>query len=332
MRFIKISSLCLFVLWAVTSSSWAQYDAEDVSSSEARSLSNPEWQATLDMITRQTKELLKENEKLNSEHEFLQEKVSGLKASLEKTKAEIKQLQSQKTKAGTVSPKVAVSDASDKMSDLQKEIDDLSAENKDLEKELTEIKEKNRLWKIQVASLQNQKRDTRLDANYEEARGSGFEAGTQYPSSDLQRQLDKSLQNEKDLAEALEKITAQNEDYPEEEAVLKKKTRDLEDRVKMLRKDIAAQQQQNEKLKKSAKKGKGATSGASVDLVKQKKLLESDVVKLTAQLDAVSKTVGESKEVLGKKRQLMNQIMHLDAENQELRGKIDALVADSAPR
>ncbi len=331
MRLIRIFFFGLFFLLGVGFISWAQSEDVDTSSSQARNLSEPKWQQTLDEVAAQTKELLTENEKLSSEYEFLQEKVSVLKADLEKTRAEIKQIEGKKQKAMPPSGqyKDQTAEASAKMADLQKQIEQMGAGNQDLEKELADIQEKNRLWRMKVSALETQKRDAKLDANYKEA---ATDAGLDDQTQSLQAQLDKSLADEKELKEALKKVSAQSESLPQDTGDFKKKNRDLQERLKVLKRDIAAAQIENQKLAKSAKKSKPKSQGVSESLLRQKKTLEAEVEKLTKQLDSVGKAVGQSKEALEKKRQLMDQIMHLDAENQELHAKIDALVAESPTR
>lgn len=332
MRLIKIFLIGFFLFLGVSSATRAQSEEVDISSSQARNLSDPKWQQTLDEVASQTKELLTENEKLSSEYEFLQEKVSTLRADLEKTRTEIKQIQDKKQKAMPSSSgqyKDQTAEASAKMTDLQKQIDEMAAGNEDLEKELADIQEKNRLWRMKVSTLETQKRDAKLDANYKEA---SADADLDDQTQSLQAQLDKSLADEKELTQALKKVTAQSESLPQDTGDFKKKNRDLQQRLKVLKRDIAAAQIENQKLAKSAKKSKPKSKGAPESLIRQKKTLEAEVEKLTKQLDAVGKAVGQSKEALEKKRQLMDQIMHLDAENQELHAKIDALVAESPTR
>ncbi|MCB9771698.1 MAG: hypothetical protein H6754_04050 [Candidatus Omnitrophica bacterium] len=319
MRFVKTFFICLFMILGVTLCVQAQEDL-DISSTDARSLSNPQWQKTIDQITAETQSLMKENEKLSSEYEFLQEKVAGLKAELTKTKAQVKVLQSSKQKISKVMKDSGKNDpdAKAKMDDLQNEIDAIESENKDLEKQLLDIQEKNRLWKIQASKLENQKRDAVMDTGY-------AQATSEAETKDLQNQLQSALAKEKELVAALARVTAENEARPKQAVDLRKKNRDLEDRLKILKRQIVAQEKKNEKLQRSAKKVKGNSKGVSGDLVRQKKALEAEIASLTSQLDSVSKTVGQSREVLEKKRMLMDQIMRLDAENQELRSKIDAM-------
>ncbi len=331
MKWLKIYFIALFLVLGASATLWAQSEDVDITSAQARAFSDPKWQATIDQITAQTKQLLIENEKLSSEYDFLQQKKDSLKTDLEKIKAEIKQLESQKQKVLPASSNNTdeSADALSNMAEVQKQIDALEMSNKDLEKQLADIQEKNRLWKIKLSTLENQKRDASLDANYKEAVSQPQKVLPEGEMGNLQAQLDKSLQNEKELTEALAKISAENDKLPQETETLKKQNRDLEQRLKVLKREIAAKEKQNEKMQKSAKKMKPKSQGVSGDLLKQKQNLETEVAKLTKQLDAVGKTVGESKEVLEKKRQLMDQIMHLDAENQELHAKIDALVAET---
>lgn len=322
MRLMKISWICCFVVLAVTGSLWAVDDA-DVSSAE--------WQSTLEQLTAQSKALSAENEKLSSEYEFLQEKVAGLKSDLKKRKVELKQMKSQKKNGKQPAGEYQDpnSGAFAQMDQLQQEIDALKVTNQGLEKELADIQEKNRLWKIQASTLENKKRDVKLDANYQEATAGDNDHVSHDVAMDLQTRLEKSLQEEKDIEAILRKMTAQNKNSPQDQRAMKKKNRDLQNRLKILRRQIALQEKKNTRLEKSTKKSKRAPKGASAKLLKEKKFLELEIAKLTKQLDGVSKAVGESKDVLDKKRQLMDQIMHLDAENQELHAKINDLIAQT---
>ena len=322
MRSMKVLWICFFLTLAAAGSLWAADDGK---------VSSADWQTTLEQLTAQSKALSAENEKLSSEYEFLQEKATGLKTDLKKRKAELKQMKAQKKKGHSSADKYQDpnSGAFAQMDKLQEEIDALKVTNKDLEKELADIQEKNRLWKIQVSTLENKKRDVKLDVNYQEATAGDSDPVANDAVVDLQARLDKSMQEEKDLTAALKRMTAQNKNFPQDQRAMKKKNRDLQNRLKILKRQIAVQEAKNARLQKSAKKGKGTSKGTlksdSAKLLKEKKSLELEIAKLTKQLDGVSKTVGESQDVLEKKRQLMDQIMHLDAENQELHAKIDAL-------
>ncbi len=322
MRLMKFFGICFFLILVTTGSLWAA-DNADVSSAD--------WKTTLEQLTAQSKALSVENEKLSSEYEFLQEKVAGLRVDLKKRKAELKQMKSQKKKGKQSASRYQDpnSGAFAQMDQLQEEIDALKVTNKGLEKELVDIQEKNRLWKIQASTLNNKKRDVKLDANYQEATAGDSDYLANDTAMDLQTRLDKSMQEEKDLAASLAKMTAQNKDFPQDQRAMKKKNRDLQNRLRILKRQVAVQEKKNARLQKSTKKNKRAPKGVSVKLLKEKKSLELEIAKLTKQLDGVSKTVGESKDVLEKKRELMDQIMHLDAENQELHAKIDALAVQA---
>jgi chromosome segregation ATPase len=318
MRLMKVFGICFFLILGTTGSLWAAEDADVLSA---------DWQTTLEQLTAQSKALSAENEKLSSEYEFLQEKVAGLKIDLKKRKAELKQMKSHQHNSRKSAGKYQDPNSQTfaQMDKLQEEIDALQATNQGLEKELADIQEKNRLWKIQVSTLENKKRDVKLDANYQEATAGDSDHLVNDEAIDLQTRLDKSMQEEKDLAASLEKMTAQNKDFPQDQRAMKKENRDLQNRLKILKRQIAVQEAKNARLQKSAKKGKRTPRGVFAKLLKEKKALELEIAKLTKQLDSVSKMVGESQDVLEKKRQLMDQIMHLDAENQELHAKIDAL-------
>lgn len=318
MRLMKVFGICFFLILGTTGSLWAAEDADVLSA---------DWQTTLEQLTAQSKALSAENEKLSSEYEFLQEKVAGLKIDLKKRKAELKQMKSQERNGKQSDGRYQGpnSGAFAQMDQLQEEIDALKVTNKDLEKELVDIQEKNRLWKIQASTLNNKKRDVKLDANYQEATAGDSDSVVNDAAMDLQARLNKSMQEEKELTASLAKMTTQNKDFPQDQRAMKKKNRDLQNRLKILKRQVAVQEKKNARLQKSAKKKKRAPKGVSVKLLKEKKSLELEIAKLTKQLDGVSKTVGESKDVLEKKRELMDQIMHLDAENQELHAKINAL-------
>jgi len=288
-------------------------------------INGSDWQDTIDHVTKETNSLMTENEKLNTEYEFLQKKAASLKDELDRTRTEVKDLQKLKAK----NPKASATDStmvdSVEMAKLQKEADDIEAVNKGLQKQLSDIQEKNRLWKLQESQLENKKRDANLDLNYQQAQVEAA-AKSDSASADLQKQLAQSLKEEKDLTEALSKFSMQGDKLPKETIALKKKNGELESRVKDLKKQIALQEKKNEKMQKAAVKGVADGQRVSPELLKKKKALENEVAKLTAQLDGVNATVTQSKDVLGKKRQLMDQIMYLDAENQTLRAQIDEML------
>ncbi len=157
---------------------------------------------------------------------------------------------------------------------LQKEIDAAEEVNKGLQKKLADIQEKNRLWKLQASQLENKKRDANLDLNYQQSQ-SAAAAKAAGATDDLQAQLVQSLKEEKELTLALDKLSAQKDTLPKETAALKKKNVELGNRVKDLKKQIAAQETKNEKMQKAALKGVGAAGGQRVspDLLKKKKEL-----------------------------------------------------------
>lgn len=294
------------------------------SPAQEATLSNPDWQATVEKIKLKTKALLTENEKLNSEYEFLQGRVAGLKADIERIKSEIKELNAKKKVSGAKAPNQPDGEAIAKMADLQKQIDDINSENKELEKQLAEVQEKNRLWKVQLSEVESQKRDVNLDVQYQKAQG---ENAAKNPASQLQAELEKTLKKEKELSEALTRMNTEGGNSMMDSGNLKKNNRDLEDHIKLVKKQIAEQKKQNEKMRKAGSKLKPKPPANISALEKQKRSLEDEVAKLSRQIDAVSKTVGESQEALENKRRIMDRIMRLDSDNQELRAKIDALVS-----
>lgn len=328
MRSLRVFFMFLFLLGGCVVSAYALPEAEDespaVPATDSGPASDADWQKTIDHVTGETKSLLTDNEKLNTEYEFLQKKAASLKAELEKARAEVKV--QQKTKKTSVPAVDNSPQDSAEMEKLQKEVDETQAENKDLQKKLADIQEKNRLWKIQASQLENQKRDSNLDLNYQQAQAEKA-AAAQGADQDLQAQLAQSLKEEKELTEALKKLSTQKGQLPKETATMKKKNSELENRIKDLKKQIAAQESKNDKMQKEYAKGNGGKQIVSPDLLRKKKELEAEVAKLTAQLDGVNATVTQSKDVLGKKRQLMDQIMYLDAENQALRAQIDSMLS-----
>lgn len=327
MRFLRVFFVFLFLLSAGVLNAFAQ--SEDEAAEAPVSMNDDDWQKTIDHVTGETKSLLTENEKLNAEYEFLQKKAASLRAELERTRAEVKA--QQKTKKAPVSGGDNIAQTSAEMAKLQKEVEETEAENKALQKQLADIQEKNRLWKIQASQLENQKRDANLDLNYQKAQAEKA-AADQGASKALQLELEQSLQEEKELTAALNKLTAQKGQLPKETAAMKKKNSELELRVKELKKQIAAQEKKNEKMQKDYAKANGGKQVASPELLRKKKELEAEVAKLTAQLEGVNATVTQSKDVLGKKRQLMDQIMYLDAENQALRSQIDEMLSQPQPK
>jgi chromosome segregation ATPase len=331
MKFLRGSLIGLFLLLAGVGQILAQTETEEMPQADKVSVGDEDWQKTIDHVTTETNSLLTENEKLNTEYEFLQKKAASLRAELEKTRSEVKKLPKQKLKNEAVVTENTDSTDMEEMAKLQKEIDAAEEVNKGLQKKLADIQEKNRLWKLQASQLENKKRDANLDLNYQQSQ-SAAAAKAAGATDDLQAQLVQSLKEEKELTLALDKLSAQKDTLPKETAALKKKNVELGNRVKDLKKQIAAQETKNEKMQKAALKGVGAAGGQRVspDLLKKKKELENEVAKLTAQLDGVNATVNQSKDVLGKKRQLMDQIMYLDAQNQTLRSQIDEML--SQPR
>lgn len=299
---------------------------DSVSGDKASALSHEDWQTTLENIKSDTNSLLEANKQLNSEYDFLKQKLAELQNRFAKVKEENANLeiQNQNLEKSRSDKRRASEEIEQKMLKMQNEAVELGTKNKPFRGQLTQIEEQNEQMQKTLHGLQSQKREILLDLKLQEAaRGEAKDIDDE-ETRKLNQQLSEYQQREKELNTELAQSQDEMQGVLEDIENINKENSEFEAQLSDLRVKKENQIRTNEQLRKENERL--AKSPGPADLVKQKNALEAKIHSLTKELDSIRKSVQESSSVLEKKRGLMDEVMKLDAENQELRTQVADLL------
>lgn len=319
----------ILVLSSVIGAGAGVSDLKSVSPAEAKAMDSESWKNMVGEIKAETKALLEENEKLNAEYEFLRQKLSGMKDSLETLKKDVEKQESENKSLKAVHEEQSKKDSSlkDQVTVLDDEVKAIQSENEDLQRKLADVEEKNKLWDVQAASLENQKQEAAMDVKIDEAKQEEALRGEAAAVQELQEQLTKFQKEDEQLSQTIAELTQEQQSLVKGIEEGKTQNRELEDKVARLRRQTEAKRLENERKRQELKKRIDPALRVPPDLIQEKQRLEIEVANLSSQLESLNKSAVESNSVLARKRELMNQIMRLDAENQELRNTIADLTS-----
>ena len=314
----------MLVLSSALSAGAEGSDLKAVSPAEAKAMDGESWKTMVGEIKAETKALLEENEKLNAEYEFLRQKLSGMKDSLETLKKAVEKQESENKSFKVVHEEQSKKDSSlkDQVTVLDDEVKAIQSENEDLQRKLADVEEKNKLWDVQAASLENQKQEAAMDVKIDEAKQEEALRGEAAAVQELQEQLTKFQKEDEQLSQTIAELTQEQQSLVKGIEEGKTQNRELEDKVARLRRQTETKRLENERKRQELKKRIDPALRVPPDLIQEKQRLEVEVANLSSQLESLNKSAVESNSVLARKRELMNQIMRLDAENQELRNTI----------
>lgn len=295
-----------------------------INPSEVKSLNSAQWRATLDDAKADVKGLLEENEKLNSEYVSLKEKHANLKDILNQLNAEIKDQEQENARLKKRRQEqlrnmdflYAQTGAS------RKEIEVHKAKRNELKKQLDNIEEKNRLWQLKVNDMEMQRRDLLLDLKLQEISRQEIREVSDDEIVELKERLRKSKREEEKLSGKAAALRGQSGVLPKEITDIESENKALELQIVQVKKKRDKKLRANKLLRRESERLKNTANKVPARLLKEKRSLEVEVVKLERRLSKVRESVSKSKSILQKKRQLMDEIMSLDSENQKLRNSI----------
>jgi predicted nucleic acid-binding Zn-ribbon protein len=307
--------------------------ATQVSSRDVKSLPDPQWQKIVDDLQAESKTMRDENDKLNSEYNMLQEKLSGLQDSITKLRTEISGQEAENKRLQQKQRERVESDdgVRQNVQKAEKEVAGLEAQNNKLSQDLAELEEKNNLWETKLSGLQVQKRELLLDMKLQEFANEESSGKEDDELKALTRQLVDVQGREAGLRKALAELGTQSQALPPETEKLKAENKVLADQIVGLETQRKQKEIENKKMEEENRRIAAAGPQLPGELVKQQKILENQIAGLETQLESLRQSVAQAKAVLDKKREMMDEIMRLDSENQDLRNRINDLLQQDSP-
>ena len=285
------------------------------------------WQKTVEELKTKTDDLLKQNESLNQEYKFLQQKLSDLQISVkdlnkdvyeqEKVNEQLRQQQEERLKK-----------QQDLKADAEKMRQDIQAaqnENERLNTLLTEEVEKTAAIRDKLAELSAKKREVMLDLKMQDINRQDLKADEETRLKKEQDRMEEIKKEEAALSQKVLELQKEEDSLLAQIDQFKKENRLLESKVAEFTKQKDGKMQENERLRKEIGSLSSAPEQIPPAMAAEKQALQTEVAGLEQQLATLQSSVSESSQVLDKKRNLMNEIMKMDADNQDLRQKINDL-------
>ncbi len=300
----------------------------DITPSEVKSLSFTEWQTAIDEAKAETSHLLEENKRLNTEYQLLREQLSGIQTDVMKVKDELdlQERENKKMETFRQDQLQVIDKIKADIEQARKTVGDLENEKLRMIQQLESEKKKTELWQTQLSELEVQKRELSLELKLQDISRQELERGQDDEIDQLKKELKGYQQKEQELDAKINTMKADNRNLVKEAESVAAKNKELEAQIARLEQQKAQQLRRNEVLSKERDSLAASAEVVPDDIVQEQRALEAQVAKLEAELEAIKISVQETSGVVQKKRQMMDEIMRLDKENQQLRSRIDELL------
>lgn len=324
-RFLLILNILVFLVVPIVSA-----QPQSAISSADPADREPHWAKTLESIKSDVDRIIRENNALQVEYNTLKERILDVQTSIDAHKLENQKIEQDIARTQRlISQEQLTRDAmAQKLERLTQEGLTSQAKIDALKDQLATYDEKMRLWTLQINDLELEKKQLDLELQAQEDLQRALESGQADEVARMREKIAAAQTQTAQEQQAADGEQAQNRQAKEEVDQLIAENKALEDKIAELQQQKAAQLVVNDEWRrKNAQQGMPAEYAQKM---KEKKALESDIVKLEAQLDEVKRSVEQSLEVQNKRRGLLDQILSLDKENRELRKKISDLKAKMA--
>lgn len=280
-----------------------------------------------EQVKKDIADLFAENSRLEEEYKELKSRVLEIQSDINTYKLENKGLEQEIEQARNLTEKQRYTrdSLSQKIELLKKEVAGNEEKSRALETELSSYDEKLKTWQAKIADLENQKNLLTTQLQEEEAQRQRILQGESEEIKVLKDQLSSMQGEENNVLQAIEASQQENQKAMEEIEVLKSENKNLDDQIAGLQRDKEAKVRENAELQKQA--GSVKMSPEYTRKLQEKTAVEARIKKLEGELENVRKSLESSVGLQSQKRELVNQIMSVDKENQELRRKVSELKA-----
>ena len=298
-------------------------------SAETSALNDQAWQETLSTIRSESSSVLEENRKLKAENQMLEEAIAELQAQYQQAEEENRTIVQQIQRMDLMPKEAPKPDEglSRKVDFLEKQVDEKKAEAESLKIQLQTFDQKKKILELQNSDLQLQKdtlalglKDQNNPPKQEIAYGNNNSS-----IKKLKSNLQESQRNEQQLSDQVARLKNIQpsspdamKDFTDKQQALTLQLKDLQSQKKQL-------VQENELLKREYLNALRLAEIGYPEVSRKKEELETQVKQLEGQIESINGTVETAATVQTHKRQLINEMMTVDRENQELRKKIETL-------
>ena len=296
--------------------------------SQIKTLGAADWQSTVDDAKKEVQDLLRENERLSAEYDFLKEELSTLQAGLLELKEEVESKERSNEALNKFHQDQKSSRAGIKkdMARMKQEIAEIEKEKNALLNQLNQEEKQTGLWQSKLSDLQVKERELGLELKLQEIARQELEQGQDEELERLKDELSGYQGQEKKLEKELRTVEDRFKKIPYETDEIAVFNKEMEMKIERVRSDYEAKKRANQELSKKNEALEREAGKVPENLVKEKKEIEKEIRDIEQKLNNVRQSIADSADLVQKKRQLMDEIMRMDSENQELRKKIDALM------
>lgn len=295
---------------------------------QATSLSSTEWEKTIADSKQEIADLTQENARLTSEYDMLKEKLTSLQSEVLELKEQAadKERGNQGLKQFRLDQSKLQEKIKADMEKIQREIGEIESEKIALLTQLKEEEKKTEGWQSQLSELQVKKRELTLELKLQEISKQELEQGEDEELEKLKADLAKYQEEEKALDQQIQSLRSETTKVPPQVDKIVLANKEFQVKIDRLKVEQEQQKRLNDDLTAQNAKLEAQAQNLPADLIQEKASLDGEIKKLEDQLAQVKASIEGSKEFIQKKRQLMDEIMRMDQENQDMRRKIEELM------
>lgn len=271
--------------------------------------------------------LLVENKKLETEYAAIQKEYAQTKVLVEQHRNEIDMMHQHflETNRERKDTKKAVKSLRVGQDSMANDILIKQSRIAYLKGELLDMEEKERLWNLQLADLGYQKRQLEMDYKYKNFYSQENQRRQNEELNNLKKELKSLLEQERELKHQISELETKRESYPYKAQRLTEENKEWEDKIKALQKDLDFKMRENATLREKQSFTVKSAEYTRNQKEQEKVELTEEVQNFQKELDNFNQNVDLSLLRQDRKRQLVQEIINIDKENQQLRDKITDL-------
>jgi len=309
---------------------YAQQGAALDRMAEARTLDSREWRQTIDETKQTVEDILQESEQLTADYDALLLEQDSLRADIFMVSEKIKTQEQENARLRKIyGDQRGVRDRiTQDMVRLEKEIQDLESEKSRLLLLLEDEEAQARQWQDKLSTLQVRQRELTLELKLQEISRKELEQGRDEGLEELRDELDRLKVREAVMENELAEARQRMDEIPQETIVLLESQKELVQTLQQVRLAYEAQKKANDELMQKNEGLKQQARDVPGQMARDKMVLEGEIARLERELEDARRSIQETADVVQRKRKVMDDIMRMDAENQDLRRRIENMAAD----
>ncbi len=289
-----------------------------------------QWEMSLEQLKSKAQFLLQENQKLQSEYQTLSEKINTAQGSIEQLDKDIDEQGKVNAKLKTMyDEKIKSTEPENsEVTRLKAEVADIEKANAKLRQDLAMAESAAAGSEKEMQALEAQKQTLSSEIQQRQELYQDFLNQGTAAFKDKKGQLTEFQKKEEELQAGIEGLEKKAALLPGKVDEMAKQNHQLEDEASALKRQKSEQERKNEVLRRENQKLQQTGQIVSSQIVRERWQLEREVKLLTQELDSARNSVQQSSNIIAMKRELMDKIMVLDAENQKLRDQVSQLMEE----